>query len=787
MYLQEAGATSDISDTAIRACDIIAIYHCGIEAHLVFEPPSQDAASSQPTYNIGFEALKNALTDSRALWNLQSSAPLCHHGGQPLKAVNARSKGPASADHSGKYRIKHAIEHLYLTMESTQEKGAAPSWRLSATQDYMDPNCVWTLAIYRSDQYATPGSQMLLQHDQTGQFLMATPDLKESTRGNILNEVAVTPERPLGGHTYEFHPVPITNLNTLLRSRAAINSIKRTQKRLSGLKPFPAVACPGETPRAHSATPAQLQAAVTEMITSDPELQQTQMMLQQELQNLHRVYSGIIKVCTISDEQDVLIREGIADNEQQTVLGGQGAIPETVAVIRIILVTLASPIWAISSDALCAGACAGVRILFRALKQLVKECRTNQLLLAEHAEFLMGYIGRDFGVVDTFRQLYENNNELLGQLEAAQIQLLVEELKQKQLECKQGSRFVSLLGLLCKADGRPIRNNQDLIVDKFVIGEQQLLLQVDYEEQNGDCMPMLREQAQGHAQVEQHLQAIEGASSQTVAIPISTFYGRTDAIFKVADLNTLTSEELLYRYWIQSLRLYQSLCLGRNRSATDTLLSMASLLGLSYQKVFNVIQSNSVPYQVRQEYVGILVSLYVDREPHEVLQPVRRTSVWGEARPPLATPRGSAHNRHKRVDPFAGAFEEHRPQEGFSDMKAFSLVYYTEQGGNFNYGDPSKNLFTSSLISLSHQCLKFGFYHVAGEAQFQQPGGMSDLISPLIDLLGRNKEEFGDPSLQEPSESTLPVMKVTACPPIDLSVPLPLTTILHLLQWHHIH
>ena len=91
-----------------------------------------------------------------------------------------------------------------------------------------------------------------------------------------------------------------------------------------------------------------------------------------------------------------------------------------------------------------------------------------------------------------------------------------------------------------------------------------------------------------------------------------------------------TDEEKIFRFHFQTIRLFSGLCGGRNRAVTDYLLMNVETFGLRYEDLRSMLTNTQLPSRYRAAVGELLVSLYIDREPYEIIQPLNFVRVWSE-------------------------------------------------------------------------------------------------------------------------------------------------------------
>ena len=99
------------------------------------------------------------------------------------------------------------------------------------------------------------------------------------------------------------------------------------------------------------------------------------------------------------------------------------------------------------------------------------------------------------------------------------------------------------------------------------------------------------------------------------------------------------------------IKMASLLCAGRHRYSIDFFLTE---VGISYEQVLKTITDESINYETRSVYAQLMKSLYLDREPYEIHDPVQPSRIM----PPLAGSTAELEQRlgvgpPKAVDPYA--------------------------------------------------------------------------------------------------------------------------------------
>ena len=125
-----------------------------------------------------------------------------------------------------------------------------------------------------------------------------------------------------------------------------------------------------------------------------------------------------------------------------------------------------------------------------------------------------------------------------------------------------------------------------------------------------------------------------------------------------------TDEEKIFRFHYQTMRLFSKMCAGRNRTVTDFLLTNVETFGVKYTDLIAMLKNPQLPHCYRAVVGELIIALYVDREPYEVIAPLNFVWVWSEtsAVVPVVQP------QWKKMNPYS-KFPQLQPEPGFSALK----------------------------------------------------------------------------------------------------------------------
>ena len=472
---------------------------------------------------------------------------------------------------------------------------------------------------------------------------------------------------------------------------------------------------------------------------------------------MRTVFAGMTLTCSRSDEQDPMKRDGPPLKDWQDSYGEQLVIDQTVSLLQLLLVEWELSILEIKEGMYGESTFLAMKLMMRFLRAVVKKHYPNQIRASKYLSWLGDgeQLALPLAVVDTVASIYDDNKTLLEKVTDEAITELVDLMVELHRSALAAPRFVDLLRMMCTCHGTAVPSNQNKICAHFlqntvmhchlkmmpVNGQPSAKGGKKKKKDKGTKAP-----STGNKDVP-HIAAI--GIDREEWIPLTLFVGKTSGILKKA-LPDCNPEERLYRYHIQSLRLFCAACMGRNRGCTDYLLTQASTLGLTMDGMFTILKDDVLPPFYRGLVADVIVALYIDREPNEGIAPINKIRIWQACDPPV-----NKRAQKTKVDPFAN-FPELRPTPGFPDLVTYLGIYYEGTGGSFT-ADTNKNSMISTMICISYTLLDFGFYH--DEHMVPDMPRMAILLDPLLSLLDGRKTQKDDSDLSrfKFSDKTAPI------------------------------
>jgi hypothetical protein len=136
------------------------------------------------------------------------------------------------------------------------------------------------------------------------------------------------------------------------------------------------------------------------------------------------------------------------------------------------------------------------------------------------------------------------------------------------------------------------------------------------------------------------------------------------------------------RYFIRCTNLFSKLALGRNQKALGFLLNNPRFC-FSYEGIFAVLKSDSIPALVRARFMTLMLRLFIDRDPQTSRPQVLYTRTWSKVRAEVSDLDMSGGASEPPKNPVCTA-------EQIKQLEAFLLQALPKLGGAVdNTGKPS--------------------------------------------------------------------------------------------------
>ncbi|XP_053261116.1 inositol 1,4,5-trisphosphate receptor type 2 isoform X6 [Podarcis raffonei] len=325
-----------------------------------------------------------------------------------------------------------------------------------------------------------------------------------------------------------------------------------------------------------------------------------------------------------------------------------------------------------------------LRLCYRILRHSQQDYRKNQEYIAKNFCVMQSQIGYDILAEDTITALLHNNRKLLEKhITAKEIETFVNLLRRN-----REPRFLDYLSDLCVSNTTAIPVTQELIC-KYMLspGNADILIQtklVSVQMDNPlDCSTLsddldeeevwlywIDSNKEPHGKAIRHLaqEAKEGTK---------------------ADLEVLT----YYRY---QLNLFARMCLDRQYLAINQISTQ-----LSVDLILRCMSDESLPYDLRASFCRLMLHMHVDRDPQEIVVPVKYARLWTEIPTKITIHEYDSFTDSSRND----------MKRKFALTMEFVEEYLKEVVNQpFPFGDKQKNKLTFEVVHLARNLIYFGFY-----------------------------------------------------------------------------
>ncbi|XP_033744403.1 inositol 1,4,5-trisphosphate receptor-like isoform X4 [Pecten maximus] len=346
------------------------------------------------------------------------------------------------------------------------------------------------------------------------------------------------------------------------------------------------------------------------------------------------------------------------------------------------------------------------KLCYHILRLSQQDYRKNQEYVAKYFAFMQKQIGYDVLAEETITALLNNNRKLLEKHITKQEIVTFVSLVRK----NKKPRFLDYLYVLC------VSNNQAIAATQYLICNCLL------SEENQDILIETRlEKTQ--MEVEMEVENPDGTSAPEPIVTIEEVEEvmliwdlgkKTKSVRELAEtaaeshgLGESSEEQDILVYYRHQLDLFSHMCLDRQYIAINALSKQ-----LDIDLILRCVSDEVLPYDLRASFCRLMLHMHVDRDPQEIIKPVKYARLWSEIPTQISIEEydctWDSENYESNIgkDP-----EKEKVKPRFSRTILFVEDYLcnvVSQEGAFV--DRKQNKLTFEVVNLAKQLIYFGFY-----------------------------------------------------------------------------
>ncbi|XP_055999570.1 inositol 1,4,5-trisphosphate receptor type 1-like isoform X4 [Ostrea edulis] len=349
------------------------------------------------------------------------------------------------------------------------------------------------------------------------------------------------------------------------------------------------------------------------------------------------------------------------------------------------------------------------KMCYHILRLSQQDYRKNQEYIAKHFAFMQKQIGYDVLAEETITALLNNNRKLLeAHITKQEIETFVSLVRRN-----KKPRFLDYLYVLCVSNNVAIPATQYLICNCLLL------------EENKDILIETRMGAKGRfaklektqMEVEMEVETPDGIPASEPIVTIEEVeevmlyweWGsgpKQKSIRELAETqidpkgneDVVDEDSAVLEYYRHQLDLFSHMCLDRQYIAINQLSK-----DLEIDLILRCMSDEILPYDLRASFCRLMLHMHVDRDPQEIIKPVKYARLWSEIPTQISI---EDYESNIGKDP-----EKERVKPKFASTILFVedyLLTVVSQDGAF--ADRKQNKLTYEVVNLAKQLIYFGFY-----------------------------------------------------------------------------
>uniref|UniRef100_A0A3B4D1R0 Inositol 1,4,5-trisphosphate receptor n=1 Tax=Pygocentrus nattereri TaxID=42514 RepID=A0A3B4D1R0_PYGNA len=324
-----------------------------------------------------------------------------------------------------------------------------------------------------------------------------------------------------------------------------------------------------------------------------------------------------------------------------------------------------------------------LRLCYRILRHSQEDYRKNQEYIAKQFGVMQSQIGYDILAEDTITALLHNNRKLLEKhITKTEVETFVNLVRRN-----REPRFLDYLSDLCVSNNVAIPVTQELICKCMLDPKNQDIL--------------IKTERRTPKENHHHAEYIEDYGDEDEVWLIwmdkanETQEKSIRALAQEARQGNAHDENVLTYYRYQ-LKLYARMCLDRQYLAIDEISKQ-----LDVELISLCMMDEVLPYDLRASFCRLMLHAHVDRDPQELVTPVKFARLWTEIPTSITIKDYDSHMDYSRDN----------KKNKFANTMAFMEDYLNlVLHDDLPFADEEKNKLTYEVVSLARHLIYFGFY-----------------------------------------------------------------------------
>lgn len=347
------------------------------------------------------------------------------------------------------------------------------------------------------------------------------------------------------------------------------------------------------------------------------------------------------------------------------------------------------------------------QLCYRVLQLSFQDYRKNQEYIVKWDKFMQKQFGKDILAEYTYSALFHSNKNLLEKsVGSADINTFVELIRKK-----RQSNFLDCLSDLClTANGSVSSQTQRLVCESILSQSNNDLLIRTYTGLTTTSSSSLTSRQTSYRSNKSISNQILLSTDHWFSFEQSKF--DPESCRKTKPLREIVMaaksgyefDNFILDYYRHQLDLFSSMCVARQSIAINILSEELSL-----QLIQQCISDTHLPCELRASFCRLLLHLYLNREPHKPISPVKLKRNWDNIPEKINV---EIYDRHEFPIPIV-PMEKFNPTMEFVELYLSELTSKSKNGCLSIFSDNERNKLTFEVTNLNRELTYFGFYRLS--------------------------------------------------------------------------